>query len=355
MTPEYIPVLRPSSSQREIELVTKVLESGWWGLGPMTQEFEEKFAKFTGFKYAVGLNNATSALDLSMKVNGVSGGEVIVPALTFVSTGLAPLYNGARVVFADIDEDTLCMDWQDAMRKVTPKTKAIIPVHYGGKLAEIEPVDGVVIVQDAAHATGTRGIDARFMATWSFHAVKNLATGDGGMITTNDKDLYEKLLPMRWCGIDRNTWQRAEKKYGWDYSIEDVGYKVHMNDLTAALGLAQLERINELNARRRYRALQYIHELKDVSWMRLPRWNPGLSWHLFVARVEDRDRFIDHMLARGVSIGVHYKPLTHYPIFEHQELPVTERVWKTLATLPLFPDMTDEQMDHIIKAIRSFK
>jgi len=353
---EVIPVFKPSISQKEIDYVTEVLKSGWWGMGAKVEEFERKFADRVGAKYAVGLNSATAALDLAVKVLGIKG-KITIPALTFVSTGLAVLYNNCQVDFADIDEKTLCVDFRGHY-----DSQGYIPVHYGGRKAQ-DPADNSgdliyhapspVVIEDCAHAMGNKTV-GKHLSCWSFHAVKNLATGDGGMITTNDKEIYEKLLPMRWCGIDKSTWQRTNKKYGWDYAIESIGYKCHMNDITAALGLAQLERLDELNNKRKLRVLQYLDKLKDLKWLKLPEYDEDSSWHMFVVRMEERDRFIDHMLAHGVSIGVHYKPLNTYKIFPQTKLPITDRVWRTLATLPLFPSMSDEEFAHIIETIKSF-
>ena len=352
-----IPLFQPSCSQKEIDNVTEVLKSGWWGLGKKTAEFEKKFAEFVGAKYAVGVNSATTALDLAIKAHGITEGEIIVPALTFASTALAVLYNNCKVVFADIDEETLCIDWKDVVKKRTKYTRAIIPVWYGGATPKLNviPTD-ILLIEDCAHATGNK-LAGRLgaIACWSFHPVKNLATGDGGMITTNDEEIYKKLLPLRWCGIDKSTFERTEKKYGWDYNIETIGYKAHMNDITAAIGLAQLERIDELNNKRKLRVLQYLYELQHLKWLKLPKYDADSSWHLFVVRLEGRDRFIDYMLAHGISVGVHYKPLNTYPIFPQTKLPVTDRVWKTLATLPLFPDLSDEEFEHIVSIIKEYE
>jgi len=368
-----IPLFKPSVSQLEIDSVTNVLKSGWWGMGPKTQEFEKKFAEYVGAKYAVALNSATAALDLSLKVHHIGRAiqgkpQVIIPALTFVSDGLAALYNECEVVFADIDEKTLCIDWADVNKKASRQTKAIIPVHYGGKSAQPEVVTvsedamgvsqaEVPIIEDAAHAAGNRTVAKYNMACWSFHAVKNLATGDGGMITTNDDRMYKQLLSLRWCGIDKSTWERSQKKYGWDYSISGVGYKYHMNDITAALGLAQLERLDDLNNKRKLRVLQYLYELNGLKWLTLPEYDKDSSWHMFTVRIaaDKRDVFIDYLLAHGISAGVHYKPLNTYTqLFPATKLPVTDRVWKTLVTLPLYPDMTDDEFTEIVDAIKKF-
>lgn len=358
-----IPLLKPSVSDKEIQYITETLKSGWWGLGPKTEEFEKKFAEYVGVKYAVGVNSATTALDLALKAHDVKDGEIIVPALTFVSTGLVGLYNNCKVVFADINPDTLCIDWADVENKITPNTKAIIPVHYAGRYCK-EPIflkpriqpSMPIIIEDAAHAAGNPLVGKFHTTCWSFHAVKNLATGDGGMITTNDPAIYARLMKLRWVGIDKTTWERAQKKYGWDYEIQNIGYKAHMNDLTASLGLAQLERLDDMNNKRKVLLFRYLHELKDVKWLKLPEYDPYSSWHLFVVQIDgDRDKFIDHMLAKGISAGVHYKPLNQYDIFDKMKLPVTDRVWKNLITLPLFPDLTDAEFIHIVQTIKAYK
>lgn len=352
-----IPLLKPSCSQKEIDAVTKVLKSGWWGLGQVTEEFEKKFAEFVGAKYAVATNSATAALHMTVKAMGLHG-EIIIPALTFVSTGYAALYNDCKVVLADINEETLCIDWEDVERKITKKTVGIIPVWYGGLVTFTGDYTGIQMIEDCAHAAGNPYAGKYHTACWSFHPVKNLATGDGGMITTNDEELYQKLLPMRWCGINKSTWERSQKKYGWDYDIQEVGYKYHMNDIMAAIGLAQLERIKELNNARRLRAYQYMLELApyQIPWLTLPEYNSDSSWHLFVVKVDcNRDKFIDYMLAHGISVGVHYKPLNTYPMFPKTKLPVTDRVWKKLVSLPMYPDMTDQEFEFIIDTIAKFK
>jgi perosamine synthetase len=361
-----IPLFRPSCSDLEIKYVNDVLLSGWWGLGPKTEEFEEKFARFTGTRYAIATSSASIALQLALKALDVRG-EVIIPALTFVSTGLAALHNGNDVVFADIREDTLNMDWQDVTaQRRTARTGAVIPVWYGGNVNFMPAwkASNIKFIEDCAHAAGSKSAGRQgHAACWSFHAVKNLATGDGGMITTSDAETASKLRRLRWCGINRSTWDRDQGKYGWDYDVAEAGHKGHMNDITAALGLAQLERLDELNLARRNVVSKYLDLMQGLDWLQVPSLTGNRldfeyrSWHLFVVRVPApvRDRFIDHMLANGVSAGVHYKPLNEYPIFgPKQPLPVTDRVWRTLVTLPLYPDLTESDTDKVIAAVRSF-
>jgi perosamine synthetase len=308
----------------------------------------------------VAVNSGTAALQLACEALDVAGGEVIVPALTFASTALAPMHAGARVVFADVDEDSLCLDWRDAGRRMTPETRAVIPVWYGGTVTPRSAPwwPPGFIIEDCAHAAGSVGAGKQgALACWSFHAVKNLATGDGGMITTSDGGLAARLRRLRWCGIDRSTWERDRGAYGWEYDIAEPGHKAHMNDLTAALGLAQLRRLGEMNEARRGLVARYLDALAGLGWLRLPAWRMDSSWHLFWVRVdaERRDSLVKHLLANGVSAGVHYKPLNQFGVFgEHQPLPVTDRVWRELVTLPLFPGMTGAEHAQVTAAVRSF-
>lgn len=365
-----ISVFKPSCTKKELDGVAKVLKSCWWGLGPKTAEFEEQFAKFIKVKYAVGVNSATAALDLSLKSIGISEGEIIVPALTFISTALVGLYNNCKVVFADVEEDTLCMDPNDVAGKITKDTKAIIVVHYGGHPVNLDEFRfknpktnlPIPLIEDCAHASGSYykgrhvGIFGK-CGCFSFHAVKNLAMADGGMITTNEKELYEKLLPLRWCGIDKSTWERSGKKYLWDYVINTIGYKMHMNDLMAALGLAQLSRLKRMNKRRSQIRELYNKGFSDIEWLRLPvekKWAKS-SWHLYVVRCEKREKLMDWLAKHQIASTGHYKPLYLYPIFVNRhDTPITEREWKKIVVLPMYADLTNSQVKYIIDTIRKF-
>lgn len=365
-----IPVFRPSCTKKELDNVIEVLKSGWWGLGPRTAEFEEQFAKFVEAKYAVGLNSATAALELSIRALNISGGEIITPALTFVSTALVGLYNDCKIVFADVEEDTLCMDPKDVARKITENTKAIIVVHYGGHPVDLDKFHFVnpktklpiPIIEDCAHAAGGY-YKGKHVGTFgecgcfSFHAVKNLAMADGGMIVVNEEKLYKKLLPLRWCGIDKSTWERSGKKYSWDYVINSVGYKMHMNDIMAAIGLAQLSRLEKMNERRRQIRKLYDKGLADIKWLRLPvekEWARS-SWHLYVIRCEKREELMDWLASHQITTTGHYKPLYLYPIFKNRhDTPVTEKEWKKIIVLPMYADLTNPQVEYIIDTIKKF-
>jgi perosamine synthetase len=369
-----IPLFRPVCGDEEIEAVTRVLRSGWWGQGPETEKFEAEFAAYTGSRFAVAVSSATAALELAARATGLTGGIVVVPALTFISSAQAMQHAGNQVVFADIHETDLCIDFTDAYEKMCEFPDGnwgIVPVWYGGAGTGVsipKPIhDAFTIIEDCAHAagskfTGRRG-DAR---AWSFHAVKNLATGDGGMVTTDDEDVAAEVRRLRWCGIDKSTWDRDKDSrvgYGWDYDIPGDGFKAHMNDIAAALGRVQLRKLDERNSMRRAQAAIYNCDLSGLGWLKTPKVDGNSATHMYVVRVpaDRRPDFIRHMIANGVSAGVHYKPLNHYKsLFPDAgaiafETPVTERVWQTLVTLPLFPSMTQPEQEQVIAAVRSFR
>jgi perosamine synthetase len=344
-----IPLLKPSVSQAEIDAVTEVLKSGWWGTGKVVEQFEKEMATLYRVPYCITVNSATAALHLAMKALNIGpGDEVILPALTFISTGLAPLYVGAIPVLVDVDPITLCIDWNDVSNKITNKTRCIIPVDYSGYPSISAVPWKIPIVQDAAHSCGS-GIVSGDLTCLSFHPVKNLATGDGGAILTSRKEIADRLKALRWCGIDRSTWERSENRYGWDYDIDEVGYKYHWNDIQAAVGLSQLHRLPLLNAKRKLIAERYMYELNGL--VQLPPDHINHTWHLFVIRVDNREKLINALLSQDVSAGVHYKPINHYPMFRG-DTPVTEREWKRLVTLPVFADMTEEQQDKVIRIVK---
>jgi perosamine synthetase len=367
-----IPVFRPSCSEEEIRLVTEVLRSGWWGLGPRTKAFEDAFAAYVHARHGVALNSATAGLHLGLRALGIEGREVITPSMTFVSTNHTIIHNNAVPVFADIQADTLNIDPDDVERKITKKTAAIIAVHYGGHPCDLDRIRAIAaahtlpVLEDAAHACGAWYGDQPIgsiseFTSFSFHAVKNLATGDGGMLTTNDPDLDARVRRSRWLGINKDTWTRADDggNYAWAYNVEEFGFKSHMNDITAAIGLAQLGRLDQTNARRRAVAAQYTAALRGLAWLQLPIEKPGVrsAWHNYVVRVADRDTFMKHLNDRGVSTGMHYIPNHLYDLYKPYTtaLPVTEREWTKLVTLPLYPDLSDTEVQTVIDAVSSYR
>lgn len=370
-----INVLQPSCTEVEIAAVSETLRSGWWGEGPKVAEFERRLAVRYGKRHAVAVNSCTAALHLSLLSHGVGpGDEVIVPALTFASTALAVVYCGARPIFADVKADSLTLDWEQVKRHGRGQTKAVIPVDYAGYPVSAAPTPlntwydlipgtgpaGIgtmvpkppwVIVQDAAHSCG--GLVYGDSTCLSFHPVKNLATGDGGAILLDDGERATRLRALRWCGIDRSTWQRSGKRYVWDYDIAEVGWKYNWNDVQASIALVQLERLDAMNAHRRAIADIYTRELAGI--VQTPLDHPAHTWHLYVCRVDAdrRDAVLDHLASKGISAGVHYKPLTYYPMFASQPTPpVTEREWRRLISLPIHPDLTDDEQGQVIAAVK---
>ena len=365
-----IPVFRPSYGDREFEAVREVMASGWVGLGPKTAEFEQKFAAYLGVEHAVALNSGTAALHLALLAAGVEGSEVVTTPLTFVSTNHAILYTGGTPVFADVEEGSGNLDPASVRERVTEKTRAIVCVHFGGracKMAELRAIAderGLVLIEDAAHGCGGEWHGRKLgaigdMGCFSFHAVKNLATGEGGMVVTNDAETAARWRRLRWLGITKDTWSReGATRYSWYYDVVEVGFKCHMNDIPAAIGLVQLERLDELNARRAEWAGRYDEALGDLAWVQLPVVDPETKpdWHNYVVQTEHRDDLNQYLAERDISTGVHYIPNNHYAMYKscRGPTPVCDRMWQRLLTLPLYPDLTEKDFGRVVAGIRSF-
>ncbi|HAH31256.1 MAG TPA: DegT/DnrJ/EryC1/StrS aminotransferase family protein [Elusimicrobia bacterium] len=368
-----IPVFRPSMGDAETNAVGEVLRSGWIGLGPKTKEFEDKFAAYMNCKYAVAMNSATAALHLAMAVMKVDGGEVITTPMTFVSTNHAILYNSAVPVFCDIEPDTLNIDADKIEALVTPLTKAIVVVHYGGYAVDMDKVLDIAkrrnlkVIEDAAHACGGEYKNRKLgtigdIGCFSFHAVKNLATGDGGMVTTNDAAIYARLMKLRWVGISKDTWSREDtttKAYSWYYNIEELGFKYHMNDITAAIGLVQLEKLDTMNRRRAEISRMYTEAFSSNKKIGLPvikNYMTRPSCHNYVIKVEDRDGLNASLKQQGIATGVHYIPNNNYDMYKgfRGPTPVAGAVWKKLLTLPLFPDLKQKEIELIKSSVLDF-
>lgn len=328
-----INVLQPYFSKEQIKNIKEelgnILESGWIGQGPKVQELEEKWAKFTGAKYAVAVNSCTSALDVACRLIELPN-PVKVSAFTFVSSALSPLNAGYDIEFVDIDENSLC----------TPK--ADIQVMYAGNQF------GEGIIYDMAHYGGAK--HKGILSCWSFHAVKNLPAGDGGMITMNDKKLYERAKSLAWCGIDKSTFQRSGKKYNWDYDIQEVGLKAHMNDITAIIALEKLKSLKDDNKHRKELAKTYNKYLP--KWIERPY--KSKTWHLYTIQVPDSQGLADYLAEHGIGTGKHYKPLYKYPIFNQKELPITEKVFKQIITLPLHLNINQAEVRNICEIIDEY-
>ncbi len=365
-----IPLFKPSMGDEEVNAVGEVLRSGWIGLGPKTVEFEKKFAEYIGVKHAVAVNSCTAALHLALEVLGVYSWEVIVTPITFVSTAMVINYTKAKPVFADIERGTLNIDPKEIERKITLETKAIIVVHYGGHPCEMDEIMKIAkkynlkVIEDCAHACGAEYKGKKVgsigdIGCFSFHAVKNLATGDGGMITLNDSELDKHLRKKRWMGISKDTFQRTDKVYDWYYEIGELGYKMHMNDINAAIGLIQLNKLEKMNARRKEIVKNYNKAFKKLKWISLPVKKDYVksAYHNYALKVKNRDKFIVYLKEKGISTGVHYTPLHLHPFYKNHKikLPVAEKVYDSLILLPIFYDLTDKEQNYIIDCVKKFK
>ncbi|MEK7564212.1 MAG: DegT/DnrJ/EryC1/StrS family aminotransferase [Patescibacteria group bacterium] len=360
-----IPVLRPTIDEQTKKELLEVLDSGWWGFGPKTQEFEEKFAKYVGAKYCVGMNSGTSALDLCLKVYNIHGGELITTPMTFVSDAIVGEWNGMDVTFADIDPETLCLDPKSIV--ITPETKAIITVDSHGRLTDILAIKDklkelgrkdVLVIEDAAHAMYTPSAGEHADITiWSFQAVKSLPMWDGGAITTNDEAIYKRLRTLTWLGVEKSTYDRVDqKKYTWDYDITQAqGIKAYMTDVQAVVGLGQLRRLEETNAHRREIESMYNIAFKDMPQIKTPA--PSHTVQYYTMQCENRDELGEFLANNGIATSVHFKPLsemTYWKKAVKRPLPVTDKVWLKLLSLPVHNALTNEQVDFIISKVKEF-
>ena len=379
-----VPVFRTRFGSEELEAVQEVFQSGWLGPGPRVAEFEEAFAREVDAPHAIAVNSGTAALHLVCLALGLGpGDEVLVPAITFVATAHAPVFCGASIVFVDVDTQTCNLDPEDLRRKIGPRSRGVIPVHYAGHPAVMQDIwaeaerHGLWVIEDAAHACGARyrdravgGMPESAAACFSFNAVKNLSTGDGGMITTHRRDLAEKLRRLRWMGIDRGTFERAAADsprrggsdpaaYEWYYEVTELGQRYVMNDITAALGLAQLRKLVLMQARRQELAGRYSEALGELEWLEIPREPSSTrsSWHLYVVKTGFREELRSHLRDSGIASSVHYLPLHLHPFYRKQQavsLPVSERLWKELLTIPFHHNLEDSEVERVLEGVRSF-
>jgi|TARA_B100000315_G_scaffold109106_1_gene100119 perosamine synthetase len=366
-----IPVFKPCYGKKELEALCEPFRTGWIGSGPKTKEFEEKFAKYIGVKYAVATNSCTASLHLAMKVMNIEDCEVITTPMTFVATNHAILYNNGIPVFSDIYADTLNINPEKVKDLITNKTRAIVVVHYGGHSCDMDVINEIanryklVVIEDVAHGCGGEYKGKRLgslgdIACFSFNAVKNLATGDGGMITTNNFEVYKRLLKLSWMGISKNTWARQDdEKYSWHYNVDEVGYKYQMNDIVASIGLVQLAKLDKMNEKRREIIKKYNNGFTDLDWIVTPtqRSYTKRACHNYVIKLDERDKLNIYLKENRISTGIHYIPNNHYEMYKdcQGKTPVCEKVWLKLLTLPLFPDLTDSEISMIVEKVRLFK
>lgn len=371
-----VPLADLDLGPEEIEAVVRVLESKWLTMGEVTQEFERRFANYLGVKHAFAVSSGTTALHLACGALELNrGDEVILPSLTFVATANAVLYTNATPVFADITSlGDLNISPEDIERKITPQTKAIIVVHYGGFPCDMESITaiaqrhGLSLIEDAAHAPGAE-LDGQKVGTFgdvacfSFFSNKNLAVGEGGMLVTNRDDLVERIRVQRSHGMTTLTWDR-HRGHAHSYDVVDLGYNYRIDEMRAALGLVQLSKLERNNLRRQRIAKQYRQALRDTPGLFIPfEDHPGVSaYHLFPILLEDsllQEEFMAQMQGRGVQTSIHYPPIHAFSYYRKLfgdrvgSLPLTEAVGRREVTLPLFPTMTPASLDRVQEAVHT--
>ena len=355
-----IKLFDPAIDEREIKKAVKTLMSGFWASGSgggQVQEFEKNFKKFINSKSCVSVNSGTAALHLAAALCDIKGKEVILPSLSFVSTAHAIMYNGGIPVFVDVNPHTLCIDPEEIKKKISKKTRCIIPVHFGGMPADIKKIQklsnpNIMIIEDAAHACGSEfdgkkiGSHGDFVC-FSFHPVKNLAMPTGGLISINNhnyKKITEDLKSKRWCGI-------SNRKYA-DYDVDKIGWNFYMNELSAAIGLVQLQKIKKMNNKRKSIAKIYDKEL-NVS-KKIP-FTSTCVYHLYWICVRDRNFFRKKLLEKGIETGTHYKPIHQLSLYKKSvKLPLTEKIANEIVTIPIHPNLTGSQIDYIVKTVNRF-
>jgi perosamine synthetase len=372
-----LPYARQSVDEADIEAMQEILRSDWLTTGPMVAEFEKAFAQLTGAREAVTVSNGTAALHAAYFAAGIGpGDEVIVPAMTFAATANAAIFLGARPVFADCDPETLLIDPLEAQHHVTKKTKAIVAVDYGGQpcaykaLRELAGEHSLTLIADACHALGgtCNGTSVGALAdlsTFSFHAVKPIATGEGGMITTNDPDLAKHMRQFRNHGITTDHRERQERG-AWFYEMTELGYNYRLTDIQCALGMSQIRRIPAWTARRQAIAKKYNAAFAGMKTLKPLRVRSEVShaYHLYVIQLNledlsaDRNQIFQALRAEGIGVNVHYIPVHLHPYYQKTWktrpglCPNAERSYERILSLPMFAAMTDADADDVIAAVQ---
>jgi dTDP-4-amino-4,6-dideoxygalactose transaminase len=377
MPDDFLPIAQPDLDDDDIAEVVDTLRSGWLVYGAKTQQLEREFAAMVGAEHAIGVNSCTAGLHLSLLAAGIGpGDEVITTPLTFAATANVIVHVGATPVLADICADDLNIDPAQIERRITPRTKAVMPVHYGGQACRMDEILDIArrhnlrVIEDAAHCAGS-GYKERMvgaigdLASFSFYPVKNMTTGQGGMVTTNDAELAAQVSALRNHGLDSNAWKRYSSEANrLFYTMSQPGFNYGMFDLLASIGLGQLRRLPGFNAKRRALAEHYTHCFADVPQVETPKVRPEVTtnWHLYVIRLRDTDvsrsDLAQGLKERGIGTSVHYYPIHYHPYyrerfgFKQGDYPVTEREFERILSLPLFPRMNEGDVERVAGAVR---
>ena len=369
----YIPYGRQWIDEEDIKGVVDVLRSDYVTTGPAVVEFERKVADYVGAKYAVAVSNGTAALHIACLAAGIGeGDEVITTPVTFAASANCTLYCGAKPVFVDIDPDTYNIDPRKIEDKITTSTKAIIAVHFTGQPCQMDEIHAIgkkynlLVIEDAAHGLGADYKGKKVgsmsdMTTFSFHPVKHITTGEGGMVLTNNKDLYEKLILYRGHGITREEDLMTENQGGWYYQQLALGYNYRITDIQCALGISQMNKLDDFVTRRRKIAKRYTEALKDIEGLKLPKQETGCnnSWHLYVIQILNKDRkeVFDALRRKNIGVNVHYIPVYKHPYYQnngyaHVHCENAEKYYERAISIPMYPALTDEEQDYVIRSIK---
>ena len=378
MTSQFIPFHIPEIGENEIRSVVETLQSGWLTTGAKVKRFEENFAKYIGCAYAVGVNSGTAALHLALDAIGVKeGDEVIVPTVTFAATAEVVLYLKAKPVLVDCEPQTLNIDPEQIEGKITPKTKAIIPVHLAGQPCDMQQILRIArnydlkVIEDAAHALPARYNGNMIgsigdITCFSFYATKTITTGEGGMATTENSKWADRMRMMSLHGISLDAWDRYTDKGSWYYEIIRPGYKYNLTDIAGALGIEQLKRCDDFYQARLRIAARYDEAFTDLPEIQIPRCAPHVqhAWHLYIIQLNtqrlsiDRRDFIKALKNQNIGASVHFIPLHLHPFYRDTfgyqpgDFPQASAVFEGIISLPIYPRMTEANVDAVISAVK---
>ena len=378
----FIPYGRQWIDSDDIKAVIDVLKSDYLTQGPKIEEFENALCKYTGAKYAVAVSSGTAALHLAVLSLGIErGDEGITSPITFVSSANCLIYAGLKPKFADIDERTYCIDSDEIKRKITKKTKVIIPVHFAGQVADMKAIQRVAnknnlfIIEDASHAVGSKYADksrvgnCRYsdMTVFSFHPVKTITTGEGGAITTNNKRLYQKLILLRTHGITKDPKKLSENPGPWYYEMQELGFNYRMNDMQATLGISQFRKLGKFIKRRKEIVGQYNQSFKNVSGITIPfeKYKGFSAFHLYVLQIDfrkigkTRAQVMNDLRIKGIGTQVHYIPVHLQPYYQKSfgykkgDFPVADKYYDKALSIPLYPKMSNKDVEYVISQIKN--
>jgi len=378
MRKEFLPFSRPSIDEADIAAVGEVLRSGWITTGPKNAEFEEKFCDYTGCDQAVALSSATAGMHLALKALGIGpGDEVITPSMTWVSTVNLIVLSGAKPVFVDVDRDTLMTTAELIQERLSERTRLIVPVHFAGAPVDMEPVRKIAagrnlhIIEDAAHAAGTeyRGqkIGKNGPSIFSFHPIKNITSGEGGMFCSDDLDLVDRIRRLKFHGLGLDAYDRQTQGRSPQAQVLEPGFKYNLPDILAVLGMRQLARVEDFNARRTQLAMHYrerLAEMDEIRPLTIPSYPHKHSWHLFIIRLDahpsklSRNDFMEELKRRNIGTGLHFRAVHQQKYYRETMkapqggLPNTEWNSERICSLPLFPGMTHGDVDDVVDTIK---